>query len=63
MKDGKPEYEPKPWERVEDGILHGPGYAVDLEDDEILLFVSPSLMGYGPKRGQSATPPPPAAQP
>ena len=63
MKDRKPEYEPKPWERVEAGILHGPGYAVDLEDDEILFFVSPSLMGYRQKRGESSTPPPSAAQP
>jgi hypothetical protein len=32
------------WERVVDGAIEGPGYAVDLETDEILIFVSPSWM-------------------
>jgi hypothetical protein len=36
--------EPKPWEKVENGILYRPGYAVDLEEEELLFFVSPGVM-------------------
>ena len=43
-------YEPRPWERVEDGILYGPGYVVDLETDDVLFFVSPSAMRSGRSR-------------
>ena len=33
-----------PWERVVDGVLEGPGYAVDLATDDLLYFASPSSM-------------------
>jgi hypothetical protein len=37
-------YQPRPWETVEDGILYGPGYAVDIEPGDILSFVSPGYI-------------------
>lgn len=40
----RPRYQPKPWERVEGGILYGPGYAYDLENDDLLFFQAPSSM-------------------
>ncbi len=40
-------YEPKPWEHIEDRILHGPGYAYDLDEDDLLFFVSPGGMRSG----------------
>ncbi len=46
-----PRYQPKPWERVEDGILHGPGYAYDLENDDLLFFQAPSTFVCRPRDG------------
>jgi hypothetical protein len=37
-------YRPAPWERVEGGVLSGPGYVYDLQNDDLLFFVSPSRM-------------------
>ena len=37
-------------ERVRDGVLEGPGYAVELETDDLVYFMSPSAMGYGRSR-------------
>jgi hypothetical protein len=43
-------YRLKSWERVVDGVLKGPGYAIDLETDDILLFVSPRWMNVNRSR-------------
>jgi hypothetical protein len=42
-----PRYQPKPWERIEEGILSGPGYAYDLENDDLLFFQAPSWTRAG----------------
>ena len=37
-------YRPEPWERVEHGVVYGPGYVYDLVNDDLLFFVAPSRM-------------------
>lgn len=52
VKTARGPYKLHEWERVEGGVLFGPGFAFDLENDDILWFVSPSAAnteGYGTK--------------
>jgi hypothetical protein len=42
----------KSWERVVNGVLEGPGYAIDLKTDDILLFVSPRWMNANRSRNE-----------
>jgi hypothetical protein len=37
-------HRPAPWEQVEDGVLIGPGQAIDLSNDDLLAFVSPARL-------------------
>jgi hypothetical protein len=45
-------YSLKSWERVVDGVLDGPGYAIDLKTDDILFFVSPRWMNANRSRNE-----------
>jgi hypothetical protein len=55
-EEGASGYTPREWERVVDGVLEGPGYAVDLETGDLLWFVSPGLMRQmAPKRQEGGS--------